>query len=110
VILLLGDAIYNVHAKDTRPNPHVVRTDGILDPKSFGLDRDRAWNFRTIGYGNDDRWWTTFVSNLRMVGYEGVLAIEHEDPLFDPVEGFEKAVRFLGPMLPQKPRTKLWYE
>lgn len=110
VILLLGDVIYNVHAKDTRANPHVVRTDGILDPKAFNLDRERAWNFRTIGYGNDDRWWTTFVSNLRMVGYEGVLAIEHEDPLFDPLEGFEKAAAFLAPLLPTKPRGRLWYE
>ena len=35
------------------------------------------------------------VSTLRMVGYDGVLSIEHEDPLASPTEGLEKAVDVL---------------
>jgi sugar phosphate isomerase/epimerase len=39
------------------------------------------------------------VSNLRLVGYDGALSIEHEDGLMSQQEGFEKAAHFLKNIL-----------
>ncbi len=110
VISELGEAIYHVHAKDTRLNPHNVRRQGILDAKPFTLERERSWLFRIVGYGSGPLWWRDFISALRIAGYDGVISIEHEDPLLDPLEGLEKTVDFLRPMLPKKPRAGLWID
>jgi sugar phosphate isomerase/epimerase len=40
---------------------------------------------------------------LAMGGYDGVLSIEHEDPLMGMEEGTRKAAEFLNPMLFQPP-------
>ena len=45
--------------------------------------------FRTVGYGHDALVWKDIVSNLRLVGYDDVLSIEHEDSLMSPREGRE---------------------
>ena len=39
------------------------------------------------------------MSNLRMVGYDGCISIEHEDSLMSPREGLEKAIAFLRGIL-----------
>ena len=105
-----GDVIYHAHAKDSLPDPHVVRVNGILDAKDFQDCENRSWIFRTVGYGHDEEFWRKFVSTLRTVGYDDVLSIEHEDPLIDPEEGFELAVGVLQKVLIRKPPAKLWYE
>ena len=110
VIRALGEAIYHTHAKDSRLDPNVVDVNGILDAKDWQeLDR-RSWLFRTVGYGNDELFWRDYLSNLRMIGYDDVLSIEHEDPLIEPEEGFERAAQLLQKLMIVKPRTKLWYE
>ena len=105
-----GNVIYHTHAKDSLPDPHVVRVNGILDAKDFQDCENRSWIFRTVGYGHDEEFWRKFVSALRTVGYDDVLSIEHEDPLIDPEEGFELAVGVLQKVLIRKPAAKLWYE
>jgi sugar phosphate isomerase/epimerase len=109
VILRLGDVIYHVHAKDNRLNPTVIRQEGILDPKPMDRERERSWLFRTVGYGSDAAWWRDFISTLRMVGYDSVLSIEHEDPLIDPIEGLERSVEFLRAIVPVRPRSGMWF-
>ena len=47
------------------------------------------------GYGNDALYWKDIVSNLRLVGYDHVLSIEHEDSLMSIPEGLSKAVAML---------------
>ncbi len=110
VIRALGDSIYHVHAKDSRLDPHNVRVNGILDPYSFQDKERRSWIFRTVGYGNGEDFWREFVSSLQLAGYDDVLSIEHEDPLIDPEEGFELAVKVLQNVLIRKPPARLWYE
>lgn len=110
VIRSLGNVIYHVHAKDSRPDPHNVRLNGILDAKDFQDRSRRSWIFRTVGYGHAEAFWRDFISTLRMVGYDDVLSVEHEDPLIDPVEGFELAVKLLREVLIEKPPSRLWYE
>ena len=36
-------------------------------------------------------WWRDFVSNLRMIGYDDVLSIEHEDSLMSTREGLAQS-------------------
>ena len=96
-IRLLGehDAIHHFHAKDTKVYEEQARTRGVLDTQSYGDVADRSWSFRSVGYGHGEEHWKDVVSALRMVGYDGVLSIEHEDALASPTEGLEKAVDVL---------------
>ncbi len=110
VVRTLGEAIYHVHAKDSGTNGHNVRTNGYLAFKDFRAVAERGWLFRTVGYGHGEGFWRDFVTALRLVGYDDVLSIEHEDPLMDPEEGFERAVVLLKGVLMHKPATKVWFE
>jgi sugar phosphate isomerase/epimerase len=94
-IRTLGDAIYHFHAKDTKIDPVNASVNGVLDTTSYREFAKRSWIFRTVGYGHGEEVWRDMVSNLRLVGYDGALSIEHEDGLMSGREGFEKAVRFL---------------
>jgi len=67
----------------------------VLDTKHYGDEINRSWIFRTCGYGHSIEWWKDFVSTLRMVGYDHVLSIEHEDSLMSNNEGLRKAVECL---------------
>lgn len=88
-------ALFHVHAKDTRIDPYVSGRNGNLDTKSYADILNRSWVFRSVGYGHTLGWWKDFCSNLRMVGYDDVLSIEHEDGLMSPLEGLRKAVQVL---------------
>jgi sugar phosphate isomerase/epimerase len=104
----LGPAIYHVHAKDAQVVDHVADLNGVFDPTPFSDIGDRAWDFRTVGFGHGEPFWRDFVSTLRAIGYDDVLSIEHEDEYMDPLEGFEKAVSFLQPLLLKRPRVSSW--
>ncbi len=91
----LAGAIYHVHAKDTKIDKYNTARNGVLDTKHYSDELHRSWIFRTVGFGNDDAYWRDLVSNLRLVGYDKVLSIEHEDSLMTTEEGLEKAVAFL---------------
>jgi sugar phosphate isomerase/epimerase len=105
----LGDAIFHVHAKDTQIYaPNLPRT-GVLDTKPYTDERNRAWIFRTCGYGHGEEWWREFVSTLRMYGYDYVLSIEHEDSLLSADEGLRRAAAFLRGIVPgEKPGAAWW--
>ncbi|UPM42911.1 sugar phosphate isomerase/epimerase family protein [Halocatena salina] len=89
------DAIHHVHAKDTRVYESNARLKGVLDTTAYTDEPNRSWLFRSVGYGHDEAHWKDIVSTLRMVGYDDVLSIEHEDSLTSGREGLEKAVDLL---------------
>ena len=91
----LKGAIWHCHAKDTAIHKWNSITHGTLDTKHYSDELNRAWIFRTVGYGHPRHFWCDFVSTLRMVGYDGVLSMEHEDSLMTAREGLEKGIRFL---------------
>jgi len=91
----LGDAIYYVHAKDTRIEPAVADINGVIDTTPGSDYGARAWNYITLGRGRDETWWRAFVATLAEVGYDGVLSIEHEDPAMSAVAGVEESVALL---------------
>ncbi|MCQ2355105.1 MAG: sugar phosphate isomerase/epimerase [Clostridia bacterium] len=106
----LKGAIYHVHAKDTKIDKYNTARNGVLDTKHYSDELNRAWVFRTVGFGNGESYWRDLISNLRLCGYDGVLSIEHEDSVMTIDEGLRKAVAFLAPMVmtEDKPRTMSW--
>ena len=109
-IRALAGAIYHVHAKDTKVDSYNTAVNGVLDTKHYGDELHRSWIVRTVGYGNGESYWRDLVSNLRLVGYDRVLSIEHEDSLMTIDEGLSKAVRFLSEIIirEEKPTTMSW--
>ena len=104
-----GDVIKHVHAKDGRIYPRNAAINGTLDPKPYSDEANRSWNFRTVGWGHGPDYWTEFLIQLRMIGYDDVLSIEHEDSLMSAREGLDQAVKFLnGILLREKPGPMTW--
>ena len=97
-------AIFHVHAKDTKIDKYNVAVNGVLDTKHYGDELHRSWIFRSVGYGNDMTYWRDLISNLRLVGYDYVMSIEHEDSLMSLDEGLEKAVYFLKQAMIREPK------
>lgn len=97
VIHALGDRIFHVHAKDIRINERLAGADGLMDTVPITRPHERAWNYVTLGLGHPAgaTFWADFVYNLRAVGYDGTLNIEHEDALVNSVEGVGKAAALL---------------
>jgi sugar phosphate isomerase/epimerase len=109
-IRALGPAIFHVHAKDTSIDPINTPVNGVLDTKPYADEINRSWIFRTVGYGHDVKFWKDLVSNLRLVGYDYVLSMEHEDSLMSLREGLEKGVQFLRDLVLTDERGKPWFE
>ena len=102
-------AIFHVHAKDCRVDSDNAAKNGVLDYKSYGDELNRSWVFRTIGYGHGREFWADFVSTLRMIGYDGVISIEHEDSLMSVNEGFQRAVSFLNEIILKESVGDMWW-
>lgn len=108
-IRVLGDCIYHVHAKDTQIYDYNLPRMGVLDTKKYTDEKNRAWIFRTCGYGHDAEWWKEFISTLRMYNYDYVLSIEHEDSLMSPEEGLTKAASFLNGIIIKEQAAAAWW-
>jgi len=105
----VGPAIYHVHAKDTKIDPLNTAVNGVLDTKPYSDAIHRSWIFRSVGYGRDYGFWRDFVSNLRLVGYDYVLSIEHEDSLMSSLEGLKKALACLKEVVITEVPGAMWW-
>jgi len=105
----LGASIYHVHAKDCKVDSLNTAVNGCNDAKSYADEINRSWIFRTVGYGHDAQTWKDIVSNLKLVGYDYVLSIEHEDSLMSVNEGFQKAVSFLKDVVISEQAGEMWW-
>jgi hypothetical protein len=103
------NAIFHVHAKDTRIYEANSRVNGVLDTKPYGDEINRSWIFRTVGFGHGLEFWTDFISTLSMIGYDGVISIEHEDSLMSLEDGLEKAAAFLRQILIREKLREIWW-
>ena len=109
VIRALGDAIFHVHAKDTRLDVANIKRTGVLDTTEYSDIINRPWTFRSVGWGNDELYWKDMVSNLRLVGYDHVLSIEHEDALMSQNEGLSSAVDMLKRCIIKEDPAAAWW-
>jgi sugar phosphate isomerase/epimerase len=105
----LGEAVFHIHAKDTRLYDDNIKVNGVLDTKPYSEEKQRSWIFRTVGYGHDADFWCDFVSTLQMVGYDDVLSIEHEDSLMSVDEGLSKAAAFLNQIVIKERLKEMWW-
>jgi sugar phosphate isomerase/epimerase len=92
---VLGPAIYHVHAKDTRVDRAMASVNSLIDTKPVDRLLERSWSYVTLGFGHDLLWWREFCSLLRLVGYNDVLSIEHEDQMLPPLDGVRRSVELL---------------
>lgn len=109
VIRALGDAIFHFHAKDTKVDKYNTAVNGVLDTKPYGDEIHRSWVFRAVGYGNGELYWKEIISNLRMVGYDHAISIEHEDSIMSQKEGLERAVSMLKRCLMGEQPGSMWW-
>jgi sugar phosphate isomerase/epimerase len=94
-IAALGEAIYHVHAKDTRIDVGNAAENSMLDTTPMGETQARSWQYVTLGEGHDETWWGRFCRGLQACGYDDVLSIEHEDLTMTPEAGVDRSVRLL---------------
>lgn len=109
VIRKLGKAIFHFHAKDTKIDIYNTAINGVLDVKHYGDELNRSWVFRSVGYGLDYAKWKEIMSALRLVGYDYVISIEHEDSLMTPNEGLVKGISFLKEVMMFEDKGEIWW-
>ena len=65
--------------------------------------------FTVISLHCSSQYWRDIVSELRLAGFDGSMAIEHEDSLMSVREGLEKAVAFMRDVLIFEPAAEMWW-
>ncbi|WP_438435370.1 sugar phosphate isomerase/epimerase family protein [Gorillibacterium sp. sgz500922] len=110
-VLILGKAgaLHHFHAKDASLDPNNINRYGVTDMQPYTNMLDRAWQFRSVGFGHDLKVWADLMSALRLVDYDYVVSIEHEDGLMSVDEGFSKAVANLQQVLITEPLGEMWW-
>jgi sugar phosphate isomerase/epimerase len=108
-IRALGEAIVHVHGKDVQVDELNVAVNGVNDSKPYGQIPRRAWTFRSIGYGHDVMVWRNIISELRLIGYDYVISIEHEDALMSADEGLARGVATLQAAVIEQPAGEMFW-
>lgn len=96
----LKDRIFHVHAKDAELVAQNLDLGGVLMQGDMRR-LDRSYRFRIPGWGDVN--WKHIITELSMVGYQGVLSYEHEDVTMSRMDGLEKTADFLKPLLIKAP-------
>lgn len=102
-------AMFHFHAKDTKLDKYNIAVNGVLDTKHYSDELNRSWIFRSVGYGNDIGYWKDISSALRLIGYDHVVSIEHEDSLMSQKEGLLTAIHTLKMSVIQESNTDIWW-
>jgi sugar phosphate isomerase/epimerase len=87
-----SERIYHVHMKDVWWSSTPRRSGVFGGHLNFG-ERDRYWDFRSIGRGNID--FEDVIRALNGIGYQGPLSIEWEDAGMDREFGAREACEYV---------------
>lgn len=90
---VLGEALYHVHAKDSRSERRSIGPNGYLDTKPIEQFRRRSWNYTAVGAGHGVQWWAEFFSVLRQIGYDDAVSLEMEDLSMEPMAGIRLSLQ-----------------
>lgn len=96
------ERIYHAHAKDTEILVAGRNTFGIYGRQLEATTPTEWWRYRLPGYGHVD--WARYIDTLYQVGYDDVLSLEHEDPVWSDtpelaMRGLALAQQFLAQYL-----------
>ena len=97
----MKDRIFSVHAKDCQILPHNMPRGGYWMFQGDWANVQRSFRFRIPGWGSID--WKSVISELFIIGYNGVFAYEHEDVVMSRADGTDKAIAFLKPLMIHAP-------
>ncbi len=97
----IGPRIVAVHAKDCELVEHNMARGGLWMLQRDWGNLDRSFRFRVPGWGSIN--WKGIITELSLVGYDGVLAYEHEDVTMSRGDGADKAIEFLKPLMIHAP-------
>ncbi len=97
----IGDRIAAVHAKDCEIVEHNLAKGGYWMLQRDWGTLDRSFRFRIPGWGSIN--WKSVITELYMVGYDGVFSYEHEDVTMSRADGVDKTIDFLKPLMIQAP-------
>lgn len=87
-----ADRIFHVHMKDAGWHAGSNKAGVFGGYLPFG-DRQRYWNFRSLGHGNID--FEEIIRALNQIKYQGPLSVEWEDSGMDREHGAEEACKFV---------------
>jgi len=75
------DKIFHVHAKDAEVFEDKLKLYGVFNKQLAKTSGGGYWMYRMPSLGQID--WDKSVNILKEAGYNGVISIEHEDPLYE---------------------------
>lgn len=104
-----GDRIYHLHAKDTEILADGLYRFGVEGPQvgdatiEHGWTKHGWWRHRLPGLGGVD--WNGVVSGALDAGYDGMITVEHEDPVWSGSpdlirRGLQRSLTYLQTMVP----------
>lgn len=88
------DRIFHVHAKDAEVFEDRLKYYGVFNKNLDSGEDFGYWRFRMPGLGQVA--FDKLIEALRSFGYDGVVSIEHEDPLYEGSEAKVKEGLLLG--------------
>ncbi|MCS7175494.1 sugar phosphate isomerase/epimerase family protein [Pseudothermotoga sp.] len=80
VVEEFASRIFHVHAKDVELKRNILHEQSIFGHYGTNAHGKSWWVYRLPGFGEID--WSSFITNLKKVGYDFVVSIEHEDPVW----------------------------
>ena len=97
----MKDRIIAVHAKDCEIVEHNLPRGGLWMYQGNWGELHRSFRFRIPGWGSVN--WKSMITELFMVGYNGVVSYEHEDVIMSRADGVDKTIAFLKPLMIHAP-------
>jgi sugar phosphate isomerase/epimerase len=106
VVKKLGEegCLYHMHGKDILTDTENVAVNGLVDLTPYEDLAARSWSYGDIGYGHDLGVWKAIVEQMKAVGYQHVISIEHESPFTTERVGVAKSVQALNEVLLDRAR------
>jgi sugar phosphate isomerase/epimerase len=65
---------------------------GVLNFDASPADKEGSEFFRAVGYGHGASLWKDIIAAYMEVGYNGMLSVEHEDPLLNGETGVTRSL------------------
>lgn len=96
------ERIFHLHAKDTEVFQDKLKVYGVFDKQLKNSGEFGYWRYRMPGLGQIN--WEELLNKLKSSGYEGVVSIEHEDPIYEGSEtkvkeGLKLGIEYLTKLL-----------